>query len=142
MRTVLITTLVLSIVTFGCVRKVADYPVPANASTLSSGVQCMTIKSSKGEPATGGELYGVNWTLLSHTKRGCTYPCEERELLPRSELKDPRWREVILSMREGEIRRVWIVEKPKQEPRVYDVALASVDRLGPDGQAIVDTSSP
>jgi hypothetical protein len=142
MRATQITTLVVSTVIFGCVRKVADYPVPANALTLSSGVRCVTIKPSKGQPATAGELYGVNWTLLSHTKRGCTYPCEERELLPRAELKDARWREVILSMHEGEVRRVWIVEKPKQEARVYDVVLASVDRLGPDGQAIVDTSSP
>lgn len=141
-RSAQIATLVLSIVICGCVGKVAEYPVPANASTLSSGVRCVTIKPGKGETATAGELYGVNWTLLSHTKRGCTYPCEERELLPRAELKDARWREVILSMREGEVRRVWIVETPKQEPRVYDVVLASVDRLGPDGQAIVDTSSP
>lgn len=141
-RAVQIMVMLVPIAIFGCVRKVADYPIPAGASTLSSGARWVTIRSSAGVPAITGELYGVNWILLSHTKGGCTYPCEERELLHRSELKDVRWREVVLSMRAGETRRVWIVETPKQEPRVYDVTLASVDRLGPDGQALVDTASP
>ncbi len=125
-----------------CARKVADYPVPPSATVTASGLRTVVIKPGSGASAKDGELYGVNWVLLSHTKRGCEYPCVEREFFPRSELKDPRWREIILMMRQGETRRVWIVEKPKQEPRVYDVILASVDRLGPDGQAIVDTASP
>jgi hypothetical protein len=142
MRAAQTTALLFLLAVIGCVRKVADYPAPPNAKVTPSGVRSLTVTPGKGEPATAGELYGVNWTLLSHTKRGCDHPCVEREFFPRSELKDPRWREVILSMREGETRRVWIVEKPKQEPRVYDVTLGSVDRLGPDGQAVVDTSSP
>lgn len=109
--------------------------------TTKSGVRYVTLKAGTAEYALNGQLYGVNSVLLSHTRRGCDHPCEQRDLMPRSELKDERWRDLILSMREGETRRMWIVEKAGEEPRVYDVTLASVDRLGPDGQAVVDPRS-
>lgn len=124
-----------------CERKIADYPIPANATTTKSGVRYITLRTGTAESALDGELYGVNSVLISHTKRGCDHPCEQRDMMPRSELKDDRWRDLILSMHEGETRRMWIVEKPNEEPRVYDVTLASVDRLGSDGQAVVDTRS-
>ena len=124
-----------------CERKVANYPIPANAMTTKSGVRYVTLRAGTAESALEGELYGVNSVLLSHTRRACEHPCEQRDMMSRSDLKDQRWRDMILSMHEGETRRVWIVEKQNEEPRVYDVTLASVDRLGPDGQAVVNTRS-
>jgi len=121
-----------------CESKVANYPVPANAMTTKNGVRYVTLKAGTAESALDGELYGISSVLLSHTRRGCDHPCEQKDLVPRSELKDQRWRDLILSMHQAETRRIWIVEKAGEEPRVYEVTLASVDRLGPDGQAVVD----
>lgn len=135
-------TILIFMMAIAGARKVADYPVPAGAATLRAGARWITIEASSGTAATDGELYGINSTLLSHREPGCAYPCEERDLLPRWELQDPQWRELILSMKEGETRRVWILEKPEQEPRVYDVTLASVDRLDSEGRAIVGTGAP
>jgi len=50
---------------------------------------------------------------------------------------DP-WNPLIKTMREGEIRRVWLKRSDRAEPVVFEIELASVVRTDAAGEPIID----
>jgi hypothetical protein len=47
------------------------------------------------------------------------------------------WNALVQTMREGEVRRVWLTLPHRSRPYVYDVNLASVVRTDKEGSAII-----
>ncbi|HEY0160043.1 MAG TPA: hypothetical protein VGF28_22340 [Thermoanaerobaculia bacterium] len=128
---------VFLILSLGCSRKVKDYPVPRAAQKLD-GMVCVTLRHGDGPPAMSGGIWGVESRLMSHTEQGCAYPCKRYLLYPRLSQQLEPWNGVVRTMREGEVRRVWLTLPQHNEPRVYDIELASVVRTDSAGEPIIE----
>lgn len=85
-----------------------------------------------------GGIWGVESKLVSHTERGCEYPCKRYQLYKRfSHHLDP-WNPLVKTMREGEIRRVWLKRPDQGAPVVFEIELASVVPTDAAGEPIID----
>lgn len=85
-----------------------------------------------------GEIWGVESKLISHTERGCEYPCKRYQLYKRFSRDLEPWNSLVKTMREGEIRRVWLQRPDRAEPVVFEIELASVVRTDAAGEPIID----
>ena len=120
-----------------CSRKVKDYPIPRGASR-AGGLLYVTLRAGDGRPAMDGGIWGVETRLVSHTERGCSFPCTRYLLYPRFSPYLEPWNGVVRTMREGEIRRVWLNAPERSEPAVFEIELASVIRTDSAGKAIIE----
>jgi hypothetical protein len=120
-----------------CSRKVADYPIPPNAAR-TDGLAYVVLHPGRGLPAMQGGIWGVQTRLISHTERGCNYPCETFLLYRRFSDEPHPWNGLVKDMRQGEVRRVWLISPKNREPLVYEVELASVVRVDSAGKPVVD----
>jgi hypothetical protein len=124
--------------TAACDRKVRRYDVPPNAVTTSSGTQYVVLRQGRGRSARDAGIWGVKWTLISHKRYNCAYPCSTDILDSRSAATFGPWRDVLISMRRDEIRRVWIRLPKKSEVETFDVELHSAIATDAAGQPIRD----
>jgi hypothetical protein len=121
----------------GCDREVKHYPLPQDAQKVN-GLRYVMVRHGDGPTAMSGGIWGVESRLLSHTERGCEYPCRRYMLYPRFSKQLEPWNAVVRTMKEGEVRRVWLLSPDRDAPVVYDVELASVVRTDRSGEPIVD----
>jgi hypothetical protein len=128
---------VLLMLMTACSRKVKDYPVPPNAQSVA-GLRYVTLKKGDGRYAMEGGIWGVESKLVSHTERNCEYPCKRSMLYRRFSRYLEPWNPVVKTMREGEIRRVWLKRPDHAEPAVFEIELASVVRTDRAGEPIID----
>lgn len=92
-----------------CSRRVANHPVPENARSAGA-IRYVVLREGTGLSGRDGVIWSVRWTLLSHTQPGCDHPCVSDALLEKSDERFTPWRELLSSMKEFELRRVWITE--------------------------------
>lgn len=119
-----------------CDRKVRDYPVPPNAVKID-GLLYVRLKNGDGRPAMEGGIWGVEARLLSHKERGCAYPCTRYMLYKRFSWQLEPWNALVRTMREGEIRRVWL-RQPNGGRTVFEIELRSVVRTDAHGTPIIE----
>lgn len=133
-RSIAIAVLVMAV---ACSRKVKEYPTPSDAIQLGA-LQYVTIEVGSGRRALDGEIWGVESRLVSHTERGCDYPCKRYMLYRRFSPQFEPWNGLVKTMREGEIRRVWLKRRGRKDPVVFEIELASVVRTDTRGEPIID----
>ena len=133
--------LVLVVQLAACQRRVVDYPVPRSARVASNGMKYVVLRPGDGRAASAGGIWGIEWKLVSHTKPGCEFPCTTYALHPARDARIAQWRALLVTMREGEVRRVW-VRWPGKEEEAYEVALASVVKTDAAGNAVIEHSYP
>jgi hypothetical protein len=101
------------------------------------GVLYITLKNGDGRLAMDGGIWGVESKLISHTERGCAYPCTRYMLYKRFSHQLEPWNPLVKTMREDEVRRVWL-QRPNGEFAVFEIELASVVRTDNRGAPIVE----
>lgn len=124
-------------VLIACTRKVKDYPIPSSA-LKADGLLYVKLKNGDGRSAMDGGIWGVESKLLSHTERGCDYPCKRYMLYPRFSDQFEPWNVLVKTMREGEVRRVWLKHPDRKDPAVFDIELVSVVRTDRAGEPIIE----
>ena len=112
-----------------------DYPVPDGAQQTKSGVKYVVIRPGDGAPATAGDIWGVEEKLVSHAAPDCSHPCTRYMLRPIAHPYHDRYRDWLVTMREGEIRRVWLVGADGKM-RVFEFELASVIKTDAAGNPV------
>jgi len=124
-----------------CERRVADYAVPTHALRTRFGIEYVVVRPGDGEPATAGGIWGVEEKLVSHSVPGCPYPCTRCMLRPVADPYHNEYREWLLTIREGEIRRVWLVGADGKT-RVFEFKLASVVKTDTAGNPVYVNRNP
>jgi hypothetical protein len=119
-----------------CSRKVKDYPVPPDARQADN-LRYVTLREGDGRAAMEGGIWGVESKLVSHTERKCEYPCKRYMLYRRFSPYLEPWNALVKTMREGEVRRVWL-QRPGKEIVVFEIELASVVRTDSAGEPIIE----
>jgi hypothetical protein len=107
-----------------------------------SGMKYIVLHSGAGRPAADGTIWGIQWKLVSHSQRGCKYRCTTYVLDEKSDRRFKPWVELAGTMREGEVRRVWVTWPGERESKTYEVELASVVMTDAMGNPIIDNSYP
>jgi hypothetical protein len=125
------------VVAVACSGKVKEYPEPSGAIPLGN-LRYVPLVAGRGRAALDGEIWGVESTLVSHRERGCDYPCKRYLLYRRFSPQLEPWNALLRTMREGEIRRVWLKLPGRNEPVVFEIELASVIRTDARGEPIID----
>jgi hypothetical protein len=131
-------TMIITLLCMACERRVANYPLPAVAQT-SGAFTHVVVRPGDGPSAQVGGIWGVKWTLLSHAQRDCTHPCSVEGLYPKADPHFKVWQEILKSMHEGEVRRVWVTWPGERDIKTYDVELLSVVKTDAAGHP-VDTN--
>jgi len=142
MRSGMVWSLLIIVVASACERSVGGYPVPSGARTASNGMKYVVVRAGTGAAAGDGGIWGVKWTLLSHEKPGCEYPCTVQGLHSSSDSRFGPWRNVLSTMREGEVRRVWVTWPGEEHLKTYDVELSSVVRTDSAGNPVYENPYP
>ena len=124
-----------------CSKQVKRYPIPPDASR-ADGLVYVKLKSGDGRSAMEGAIWGVASTLMSHTERGCDYPCKRFMLYPRFSRQLEPWNGLVKTMREGEVRRVWLTLPGRTDPSVFEIELAAVVRTDSAGEPIIENQLP
>ena len=124
-----------------CERRIAEYPVPIGAQQTPSGTKYVVVKAGDGDPATVGGIWGVEEKLVSHSHPGCPIPCTRYMLRPVADRYHDQFREWLVTMREGEIRRVWL-EGDDGTTRVFEFKLASVVKTDAAGNPVYTNPYP
>jgi hypothetical protein len=104
MRALLLATaVVVAILAVACVGKSRSPEVPAGAEVTNDGVRWIRLRPGQGRLGTDGRFWSVDWSYIppddfgQHVYNGS----------PDTSLYDP-FRSNLLTMREGELRRVWL----------------------------------
>ena len=93
-----------------CATEPAGSLPPAGAQTTADGVRWLRVKKGTGRLGAQAEWWSVTWRDVP-----CPYECEHVYNGHRgTELYDP-FRSNLLSMKEGEVRRLWIPRRDNKE---------------------------
>lgn len=98
------------------------------------GVYGLTVKHGSGLQGRDATVFGFKRRLLSRYVWGCPYPCTSYTF-GRLEDLPARWQSVLVTMRVGDVKRVW-VSRRLRPPEVYDITLVTAHRVDGEGQLI------
>lgn len=110
---------------------------PAGAHTTEDGVRWLIVRAGTGRLGAQAQWWSVTWSDVP-----CRHECEHIYNGHRgTKLYDP-FRSNLLSMREGEVRRLWIPRSDKDGFWTADVQLYEVYATASDGGPLIPPVPP